>query len=55
MIRGTCERSRVFRRVVSWCLRAGPRTLTGDEPFNLVKVLLLCGLIGCVVGLKFAH
>lgn len=29
--------------------------LTGDEPVNLVKVLLLCGLIGCVVGLKFAH
>lgn len=28
---------------------------TGHEPANLVKVLLLCGLIGCVIGLKFAH
>ncbi len=29
--------------------------MTGDEPINLVKVLLIVGLIGCVVGLKFAH
>lgn len=28
---------------------------TGDEPANLIKVLLLVGLIGCVIGLKFAH
>lgn len=27
----------------------------GDEPANLVRVLLLCGLIGCVIGLKLAH
>lgn len=25
---------------------------TGDEPFNLAKLLLLCGLVGCVIGLK---
>ena len=29
--------------------------VTGDEPANLIKVLLLVGLIGCVIGLKFAH
>jgi quaternary ammonium compound-resistance protein SugE len=29
--------------------------VTGDEPANLVKVLLLCSLIGCVTGLKLAH
>ncbi len=28
---------------------------TGDEPANLIKVLLLVGLIGCVIALKFAH
>lgn len=28
---------------------------TGDEPANLIKVLLLVGLIGCVIGLKLAH
>lgn len=27
----------------------------GDEPASVVKVLLLLGLIGCVVGLKLAH
>lgn len=27
---------------------------TGDEPASLVRVLLLCGLVGCVVGLKLA-
>lgn len=29
--------------------------LTGEEPVTVVKVLLLCGLVGCVVGLKLAH
>jgi len=29
--------------------------VTGDEPNSLVRVLLIAGLIGCVVGLKFAH
>lgn len=28
---------------------------TGDESVSAVKILLLCGLIGCVVGLKLAH
>jgi quaternary ammonium compound-resistance protein SugE len=28
---------------------------TGDEALSLVKVLLILGLIGCVVGLKLAH
>ena len=28
---------------------------TGDEAVSLVKVLLILGLIGCVVGLKLAH
>lgn len=28
---------------------------TGDESVSVVKVLLLCGLIGCIVGLKLAH
>jgi quaternary ammonium compound-resistance protein SugE len=28
---------------------------TGEEPVSVVKVLLLVGLIGCVVGLKLAH
>jgi quaternary ammonium compound-resistance protein SugE len=28
---------------------------TGDEAVSLVKVLLLCGLIGCIIGLKLVH
>ncbi|MXG89338.1 DMT family transporter [Nocardioides flavescens] len=28
---------------------------TGEEAVSLVKVLLILGLIGCVVGLKLAH
>jgi quaternary ammonium compound-resistance protein SugE len=28
---------------------------TGDEPASVVKVLLLVGLIGCIIGLKLAH
>ncbi|QCX28748.1 DMT family transporter [Nocardioides jishulii] len=28
---------------------------TGDEPFSVVKLLLIAGLIGCVIGLKLAH
>ena len=27
----------------------------GDEPASVVKVLLLLGLIGCIIGLKLAH
>jgi quaternary ammonium compound-resistance protein SugE len=29
--------------------------VTGDEAVSLVKVLLLVGLVGCIVGLKLAH
>lgn len=30
--------------------------ITGDEQFSLVRVLLILGLVGCVVGLKLvAH
>ncbi|GAA5142392.1 multidrug efflux SMR transporter [Nocardioides marinquilinus] len=29
--------------------------VTGSEPVSLVKVLLIVGLVGCVVGLKLAH
>lgn len=29
--------------------------MNGEEPVSFIKVLLLCGLIGCVVGLKFVH
>lgn len=28
---------------------------TGEESVSLVKIALLIGLVGCVVGLKFAH
>jgi quaternary ammonium compound-resistance protein SugE len=28
---------------------------TGAEPVSAVKVLLILGLVGCVVGLKLAH
>lgn len=28
---------------------------TGEESVSVVKVLLLLGLVGCVVGLKLAH
>lgn len=29
--------------------------VTGAEPVNLVRLLLLAGLVGCVVGLKLTH
>ncbi|SHK63718.1 quaternary ammonium compound-resistance protein SugE [Pseudonocardia thermophila] len=28
---------------------------TGAEPVSLVKILLLLGIVGCVVGLKLVH
>ncbi|WP_460809765.1 DMT family transporter [Nocardioides salsibiostraticola] len=28
---------------------------TGSEPVSLVRVALIAGLIGCVIGLKLAH
>ena len=36
-------------------LTVGFSMVTGEETVSLVKVLLLLGLIGCVVGLKLAH
>jgi len=29
--------------------------LSGDESFSVVKVLLLVGIVGCVIGLKVLH
>ena len=29
--------------------------VTGEEPVSLVRVLLVLGVIGCVVGLKLTH
>ena len=29
--------------------------LTGEEPVSAVRIALLLGLVGCVVGLKLAH
>jgi quaternary ammonium compound-resistance protein SugE len=29
--------------------------LSGDETFSLLRVLLICGLVACVIGLKLAH
>ena len=31
---------------------AGFSMATGSEPASLVKVLLLCGLVGCIAGLR---
>ena len=36
-------------------LTAGFAMATGAEPFSFVKVLLLAGIIGCVIGLKLTH
>ena len=29
--------------------------LTGGETFSVIKVLLLAGIVGCVIGLKVIH
>lgn len=29
--------------------------VTGTEPVNLVRVLLLSGLVGCIIGLELTH
>jgi quaternary ammonium compound-resistance protein SugE len=29
--------------------------VTGSEPVSAIKVLLLLGLVGCIIGLKLAH
>ena len=36
-------------------LTAAYAMATGAEAFSVVKVLLLAGILGCVIGLKFAH
>ena len=36
-------------------LTAGYAMWTGQEPVSVVRVLLLVGLVGCVVGLKLTH
>ena len=36
-------------------LTAGYAMLTGEEPLSVVRVLLLAGIVGCVVGLKLTH
>lgn len=36
-------------------LTVGYAMLTGDEAFSVVKVLLLAGIVGCVIGLKVLH
>jgi len=29
--------------------------MTGDETISIVRILLLLGLVGCIIGLKLAH
>ena len=36
-------------------LTAGYAMATGQEPASVVRVLLLVGIVGCVVGLKLTH
>jgi quaternary ammonium compound-resistance protein SugE len=36
-------------------LTAGYAMWAGDEPASVVRVLLLAGIVGCVVGLKLTH
>ncbi len=36
-------------------LTAGYAMATGEEPLSALRVLLLLGIVGCVVGLKLAH
>ena len=36
-------------------LTAGYAMWTGEEPLSVVRVLLLAGIVGCVVGLKLTH
>jgi quaternary ammonium compound-resistance protein SugE len=36
-------------------LTAGYAMWTGQEPLSAVRVLLLAGIVGCVVGLKLTH
>ena len=36
-------------------LTAGYAMWSGQEPVSLLRVLLLAGIVGCVVGLKLTH
>jgi quaternary ammonium compound-resistance protein SugE len=36
-------------------LTAGYAMWAGQEPVSAIRVLLLAGIVGCVVGLKLAH
>jgi quaternary ammonium compound-resistance protein SugE len=36
-------------------LTAGYAMWTGQEPASVIRVLLLVGIVGCVVGLKLTH
>lgn len=36
-------------------LTVGYGMVTGSEPISTVRILLLIGLVGCVVGLKLVH
>ncbi|WP_369140741.1 DMT family transporter [Modestobacter versicolor] len=36
-------------------LTAGYAMVSGSEPVSAVRLLLLAGIVGCVVGLKLAH
>jgi quaternary ammonium compound-resistance protein SugE len=36
-------------------LTAGYAMWTGQEPLSTIRVLLLLGIVGCVVGLKLTH
>jgi quaternary ammonium compound-resistance protein SugE len=36
-------------------LTAGYAMWAGQEPVSVIRVLLLAGIVGCVVGLKLTH
>ena len=36
-------------------LTAGYAMAAGQEPVSAVRVLLLAGIVGCVIGLKLSH
>ncbi len=36
-------------------LTAGYAMATGEEPLSALRVLLLLGIVGCVIGLKLTH
>ena len=40
---------------VGAALTAGYAMVTGQEPATVVRVLLLAGIVGCVIGLKLTH